>query len=153
MFFPDKMAGLREAFRVLKPGGRYLFNTWDSFEHNSIARITHETIGSFFAADPPQFYRIPFSLHDPAAVCEWLGGAGFTNVEYEAVAKTGVSPTAADVARGLIDGNPVYGVIMERRPEALEDIKRAVASRIAAELGDHPVRAHLRALVFSATRP
>jgi hypothetical protein len=56
------------------------------------------------------------------------------------------------VARGLIDGNPVYGMIMERRPEALKDIKRAVASRIATELGDHPVQAHLRALVFSATR-
>jgi hypothetical protein len=42
---------------------------------------------------------------------------------------------------------------MERRPEALGDIKQAVAAAIAAELGDHPVTFPLRALVFSARRP
>lgn len=77
----------------------------------------------------------------------------FANVSSEAVAKVGGSPTAADAARGLIEGTPVYAAIMERRPAALEDIRRALVAKIAAELGDTPVRVPLRAHVFTATRP
>src|ERR1700704_2837664 len=29
MFFPDKVQGYREARRILKPGGRFIFNVWD----------------------------------------------------------------------------------------------------------------------------
>ena len=52
-FFPDKPAGFREARRVLQPGGRYLFNVWESFERNSFGRIARDTIVSFFPGDPP----------------------------------------------------------------------------------------------------
>jgi ubiquinone/menaquinone biosynthesis C-methylase UbiE len=31
MFFPDRISGYREAKRVLKPGGYFLFNVWDRF--------------------------------------------------------------------------------------------------------------------------
>ena len=73
MFFPDKAAGIREAFRVLRSGGQYLFNVWDAIEHTPITRITHETVAEFFPTDPPQFYRVPFSLHEPEPIVRMLG--------------------------------------------------------------------------------
>ena len=153
MFFPDKAAGIQEAYRVLKPGGRYLLNVWEALEHNPVARITHETIASFFPSDPPQFYTVPFSLHDKTKVCAWLEAAGFEDIEAHSVTRIGMSPSAAEAAIGLIEGNPVYSAIMDRRPEALTDIKAAVITNLAAQLGDHPLRCHLRALVFSTRRP
>ena len=138
---------------MLKPGGRYLFNVWDVIVHNPIQRIAHETAATFFPADPPTFYKVPFSLHDPEPVLALLAEAGFGEIDWTRLEKSGTSPSAADAARGLIDGNPILGAILERRPEALGDIKQAVAAAIAAELGDHPVTVPLRALVFSARRP
>ena len=152
MFFPDKAKGVREAFRVLRPGGLYLFNVWDRIERHPVARITHETLRAFFPQDPPQFYQTPFGLHDTAVVRGFLDGAGFVDVTCVTVEKVGESPSAVEAAIGLVEGNPVYGTIMERRPEALGEITAAVARQAAAELGDHPLRCPLSAHVFSARR-
>ena len=153
MFFSDKAAGAREAFRVLKPGGLYLLNVWDSLEQNSVQRLTHETIAGFFPKDPPKFYTVPCGYHDVAAIESLLRDAGFEAVRCERVAKEGKSASAAEAALGLIEGNPVFGEIMQRRPEALPEIKAAVAARLARELGDQPLRAPLRAIVATGRRP
>jgi hypothetical protein len=84
--------------------------------------------------------------------------AGFTprafgDVEAVTVEKVGTSPSAADAVKGLIDGNPIYTAIIERRADALGDIRAAVAKNVAAALGDRPVRAPLRAIVLSARKP
>jgi hypothetical protein len=84
---------------------------------------------------------------------ETLSAAQFVDLRWEYVEKTGRCPSAADAAIGLIEGNPIHDAIMSRRPEALAEIETAVARAVAAELGDRPVRAPLRALVFSARRP
>jgi len=153
MFFPDKAASIREVFRVLKPGGHYLFSVWDAMARNPLARIAHETVGRFFPADPPSFYSVPFSLHDPEPIRKMLAEAGFGQIEVTSLEKSGASPSAADATTGLIEGNPILDAIMTRRPEALGDIKRATAAAVAAELGDPPARIPLHAIVWSARRP
>ncbi len=153
MFFPDKTAGMREAFRVLKPGGHFLVSVWDRLEDNPAARITHETVARFFASDAPQFYTVPFSLHDPTVVSGLLDGAGFVDVQWDRLNGVGVSPATTEAVIGLIEGNPLYLAIMERRPSALADIKAAVATNLAAALGDHPLRCPLHSVFYSARRP
>jgi len=153
MFFPDKAASIREVFRVLKPGGHYLFSVWDAMARNPLARIAHETVGRFFPADPPSFYSVPFSLHDPEPIRKMLAEAGFGQIEVTSLEKSGASPSAADATTGLIEGNPILDAIMTRRPEALGEIKRATAAAVAAELGDPPARIPLHAIVWSARRP
>jgi ubiquinone/menaquinone biosynthesis C-methylase UbiE len=153
MFFPDKAAGVREAHRVLRPGGTYLLSVWDALERNAATRITHETLAAFFPVDPPQFYTVPFSLHDATAVRRLLETAGFAEIRLESVALVGESLSAEDAARGLVEGNPVIGTIMERRPDALGEIEAVLARNLARELGDRPVRSPLRAHVFVARRP
>ncbi|MEO5618589.1 MAG: methyltransferase domain-containing protein [Candidatus Eisenbacteria bacterium] len=149
MFFPDKDAGFREARRVLKPGGRYLFNVWDSFEHNAFGRIARETIASFFASDPPQFYLTPFGYHDAAVIEQGLGQAGFRSVRIERVAKEARSATALDFATGLVRGNPVALSIAERGLDAVA-IAETVAAELAREYGDRPMHGPMRALVVEA---
>src|SRR5256885_5712988 len=151
--FPDKAAGAREAYRVLKPGGVYLLNGWDALERNPVPRIAHETIAKFFPLDPPRFYTVPFGHPDRGALATLLRYAGFTDVRCEVVRKQGESASAVEAATGLVEGNPVYGEIMQRRPDALAEIKAAVAANLARELGDGPLRAPLSALVARAQRP
>ena len=154
MFYPDKALGLREAFRVLRSGGQYLFNVWDSLDENPVPRITHETVASFFPVDPPQFYTIPFSLSDAERVKGWLRDAGFVEIESHRLAKTGTSPSIDDAALGLIEGNPICTQIVERKADALGPVKTALAHNLAARFGsEKPLRAPLRAIVFSARKP
>ena len=110
-------------------------------------------MAGFFPNNPPQFYTVPFSLHDHEMVRSLLIRAGFERVQHEVVEKTGASPSAAEAATGLIEGNPILGEIMKRRPEALPEIKTALARQIVRRLGDQPVRCALRAHVFTATAP
>src|ERR1700738_1079483 len=53
MFFPDKQKAFREARRVLRPGGRFLFNVGDGIEHNEFAALVNAAVADMFGDDPP----------------------------------------------------------------------------------------------------
>jgi ubiquinone/menaquinone biosynthesis C-methylase UbiE len=57
MFPSDKVAVLREARRVMKPAGTFLYNVWGSFADNPIGRLANEGIFSFFSQDLPPLLR------------------------------------------------------------------------------------------------
>ncbi len=64
MFVPDKQAAFREVRRVLRKGGVFAFNVWDSMAANPYTQLIQETLAKIFPVDPPQFFTVPFSLHD-----------------------------------------------------------------------------------------
>src|SRR5437870_11406316 len=86
MFFPDKVQGYREARRVLKPGGHFVFNVWDRISENEFADVVTEALATLFPHDPPRFMaRIPHGYHDVGRIRQELNAAGFTNISIDAV--------------------------------------------------------------------
>ncbi len=149
MFVPDKEAAFREARRVLVPGGTFRFSVWDALEANRFARTAHETINGFFPVDPPTFYKVPFSMHDRDALRALLRGGGFGGVTIDDVALQSTSPSARELATGLVEGNPAGTEIRERGAVRVETVIAAVAETLTREFGDRPVRLPLRAIVAS----
>jgi ubiquinone/menaquinone biosynthesis C-methylase UbiE len=152
MFFPDKDQSYREALRVLVPGGHYLFSVWDSHQHNSFARITHQVTQSFFPADPPQFQSVPFGYRfEP--IKDSLLAAGFTNII--ALVKR-LEKKVADLsilARGQVYGSPIIDHVRQRGGVDGEKIVAAIATQYRKEFGDNPAIIQLQAIVFSAEKP
>ena len=151
MFVPDKAAAMRESYRVLRNGGFFLFNVWDSFDANPFAEIAHTTIASFFDRDPPKFYEIPFSLHDSKLVGELLRNAGFERIESFAETKPCRSRSARDFATGLVRGNPV-GTEAEERGVDPNNLIDAIEKGISKRFGAAPVESTMRAIVWEAVK-
>jgi ubiquinone/menaquinone biosynthesis C-methylase UbiE len=148
MFFPDKLAANREAFRVLIPGGRYLLLIWDSLERNPASKAVHEAVAAQFPADPPQFYaRVPFGYFDLELITADLMAAGFDDIEFETITHRSRLPSAIDAATGMCQGSPLRSEIEARDHAALDRVTEAAARALAKFEGpdgfDAPMSAHL----------
>jgi ubiquinone/menaquinone biosynthesis C-methylase UbiE len=152
MFFPDKEKTAREVQRVLNPGGTFLFNVWDAIEENDLQHIAHTVIGKFFDNNPPDFYQVPFSYHDQNKISALLSGAGFTRVEFSVVPLIAIFSSYQDIAHGLVHGNPIITTIRERAELKIPEIEAAVAAAVAANCGDGPLQARMKAIVCRAVR-
>ena len=101
MFFPDKKRAASETWRVLKSGGSVLFSVWDAIEQNDLPQVAHQVVSKFFEDNPPDFYDIPFSFHDPEAIRSLLSAAGFDRLQLTRLPLTAMAASARDVAAGF----------------------------------------------------
>lgn len=148
MFFPDKERSYAEAHRVLKPGGSYVFNVWDSWDSNPFARIVHETVARFFPNDPPGFYKVPFSYHDADEIRQSLLDAGFSEVNIDHIPLKSRILSPDRFAKGLVFGNPLYDEILARGGNP-QEVFAAVSDVIDKQLG---AEMPLQALVVHAVK-
>jgi ubiquinone/menaquinone biosynthesis C-methylase UbiE len=151
MFFPDKQKGLNEAFRVLKPGGKLIFNTWDKTENVPGIYEGRKIVESYFEGNPPKFYSIPFSMYDEKELRELPANAGFKNVTVSLVKKEGYSPSSADLAIGIVEGNPIYLAITEKDPSLVNKITEHVTKELTEKYGGS-VKVPIQAWVIEANK-
>jgi ubiquinone/menaquinone biosynthesis C-methylase UbiE len=151
MFFPDRVAGYREALRVLRPGGTFLFNVWGRVEDNEVTDIVVRALSDIFPNDPPQFFqRTPFGYNDTKLIEAEVRRAGFSSVQIEAVRKVSRAASARDAATGLCQGTPLRAEIEARAPARLEDVTKQVGDALMARYGSSAIAAPMQALVVVA---
>lgn len=151
MFFPDKPAALREARRVLKPHGRYLFSVWDLPRYNPFSRIGLEVVDRLFSYDPPKFLETPFSCSEIDPIKEALIAAGFSNLSISVLSRVQKVDDVEAFARGLVFGNPMIDQIRARGRVAADVVVESLAEALAAEFGS-PAQLPMQAIVFDAAR-
>jgi SAM-dependent methyltransferase len=151
MFLPDKVAGFREARRVLDAGGLLLGNVWHSHDENPVARVVQDLLEERIPEDPPRFLDTPYGYGDHERLRADLAAAGWEDVRLDVVRKESDVESAEVVARGYLTGTPLSHELSERGadPDAFGD---ELARRLAAAGGDRPFRAELAATVITASR-
>jgi ubiquinone/menaquinone biosynthesis C-methylase UbiE len=150
MFFPDKRAGFREARRVLRSGGRFLFNVWG--DKGGTARLLAEqVVGEKLSRDPARLVAPEYN--DVEMVKADLSAAGFVSVSAEKVSKRTRSASAREAAIANCHGGMLRAQIDKLAPGRLDEITEAVEVALAARFGNGAVEAPLHAIVFSGVVP
>jgi len=152
MFFPDKIAAYREALRVLRPGGSFVFSVWDRIEENEFAGVVTTAVGALFPADPPSFLkRTPHGYHDATRIRGELAAAGFARVTVEPIEHRSKAAGYRDPAIGFCQGTPLRNEIEARDAARLDEATDAAAAALGARFGFGPIDGKIRAHVITAS--
>lgn len=153
MFFPDRVQGYREAYRVLKPGGHYLFNVWDDLVSNEFADAVTTALEGLFPSDPPRFLaRTPHGYCDRDVIRAEVAAAGFRVLSIDTVSRTSKASSPEDVATAYCLGTPLRNEIETRAPSDLPAITQRVADALARRFGAGAIEGGIRAHVVTASR-
>jgi SAM-dependent methyltransferase len=145
--------GYREAHRVLKPGGRFVFTVWDDIAENEFADVVTQTLATIFPEDPPRFMvRTPHGYHDVRKIRDELTAAGFASISSETVEETSSAASAREPAIAYCQGTPLRTEIEVRDPPRLEAATQECARALALRFGSGRVQGRIRAEVITAIR-
>jgi ubiquinone/menaquinone biosynthesis C-methylase UbiE len=153
MFFPDKVRGYKEARRVLKPGGHFLFNVWDRISENDFADTVTEALATVFPEDPPRFLaRTPHGYYDEKQIRDELNAGGFKNISIETVDARSEAPSPRDPAIAYCQGTPLRNEIVARDASRMDEATDRATKALARRFGNGVVDGRIRAFVVTATR-
>jgi ubiquinone/menaquinone biosynthesis C-methylase UbiE len=150
MFVPDRPKAFAEAYRVLRPGGVFLFTTWDKLEHNAVSYTSRLLAEKYLKGPLPESYNLAVSMSDDVVIRPLLEKAGFSTISIEKVGQFSVCPTAKEAATGLVEGGFIFNEIRKRNPEWTNEIKTRLEKELSEKFGAAPMTAPMSAVIIQA---
>ena len=148
MFLPEKQRGFKEVYRVLKPGGSFVFNTWERTENVEIFRLLlNETILPFFKGEDTTRFLVPFSLYDATVLKSYLTVAGFNDASIERVVLQGEAQNPMQIVNGFLLKHSLGKEVFDKSPAALATMAKQLEHAIEKRFSSEPVVCELAAFV------
>lgn len=157
MFAESPIEGVREAARVLRPGGRYGAITWDSRAANPWLGLILDAVGEQFGVSfPPPSVSGPFSLDDRDQLLSLLADAGLDDASVRSVA----TPMPAESLEAWWErvpqlAGPLAGALAGMEPDVRDEIRRRAlrAGASVARTTEQGIELDGSVLVASGVRP
>jgi ubiquinone/menaquinone biosynthesis C-methylase UbiE len=124
MFFPDRLAALREMRRVLAPEGTVALAVWDAIEISPPFAQQAEIVTRLAGAEAAAIVRSPFVLSDIGAVRSLFVDAGFAQVECTTTQEMVTYPSVDAFLEGEFDATPL-GAFLQSLGGAIYDRAKA----------------------------
>jgi len=148
----DRVRAFREARRVMKIGGRFVFSVPAHIRHNPVAHCIQDVMDALFPTDPPRFVgHVLHGYHDNEVIDDGLTEAGFTDAIYTAVELPFAAASARDIAIGYCFGTKLLEEIEARAPGEAERITDATVAALEQRFGTGAIEASMRAHIISAS--
>jgi SAM-dependent methyltransferase len=154
MFFPDRPRAYAEARRVLRPGGAFLFSTWDRIELSEITDTVQRAVIDLYPRDPPRFMaRTPHGYFDPQIIAGDLERAGFGAAAIiTPLSAPSRALSARHAARAICQGTPMRAEIEAQGPGELDRATAAAEDAVVRRFGRGAVEGQMSALILEITR-
>jgi SAM-dependent methyltransferase len=149
MFFPDRIKAYSETLRVLKPGGRYIFNVWGKIEDNEFADTVTVALMNVFPDNPPLFLpRTPHGYSNFDEIAAELSEGGFTSTpSFETITVRSRAQSPSIPAIAYCQGTPLRNEIEARDSSLLEHATEiatvALSKRFGTGVIDGKIQGHV----------
>jgi SAM-dependent methyltransferase len=151
MYFPDRMAAIREMWRTLAPGGRLAVAAWASIEHARGYRILVDIATRQCGREAADVLAAPFVLGDRAQLAGLFVDAGVSGVNVDRHEGSVRFPSVTEFVRVEVKGSPLAESLSDEAMDALAAESESALAEFVLPSGE--IVMPMDAYIVTANKP